>query len=128
MKLRINGNSIRLRLSQTEVSIFCETEIFRQSIQFGLEEEDRFYYSLEMSDGDILSTMYGIDQMHIFVPRAMAKEWCNSELVSLYADQLIGETGEMLSILVEKDFSCLIEREGEDESDNYPNPNAKSEE
>jgi hypothetical protein len=58
----------------------------------------------------------------------MAKDWCNTELVSLQAEQLVGDSGEMLSILVEKDFSCLMDRKGEDESDNYPNPNAKSEE
>ncbi|MFT5833421.1 MAG: hypothetical protein ACI97N_001048, partial [Cognaticolwellia sp.] len=33
------------------------------------------------------------------------------------------ENGEILSLLLEKDFVCLDER-GEDESDNYPNPKA----
>lgn len=117
-----------MRLTQTEVSIFCETEIIRQSIQFGPDEEDRFYYSLEMSEGENLSAMYGIDQMHIFVPREMAKNWCNSEQVGLQGQQIVGNGGESLFILVEKDFTCLIERKGEDESDNYPNPNSKSEE
>jgi hypothetical protein len=28
----------------------------------------------------------------------------------------------MLRILVEKDFACLAPREGEDESDMFPNP------
>jgi hypothetical protein len=28
-----------------------------------------------------------------------------------------------LRIVVEKDFACLTAREGEDESDNFPNPN-----
>jgi hypothetical protein len=29
-----------------------------------------------------------------------------------------------LRIVVEKDFACLTAREGEDESDNFANPNA----
>jgi hypothetical protein len=31
----------------------------------------------------------------------------------------------VLGILVEKDFACLAPREGEDESDMYPHPEAK---
>ncbi|MGH8167708.1 MAG: DUF7009 family protein [Woeseiaceae bacterium] len=30
--------------------------------------------------------------------------------------------GDELSILVEKDFACLAPREGEDDSDKFPNP------
>jgi hypothetical protein len=30
-----------------------------------------------------------------------------------------------LRIVIEKDFACLTVREGEDESDNFPNPNPR---
>jgi hypothetical protein len=32
------------------------------------------------------------------------------------------DDGAKLTILVEKDFACLTPREGEDESDMFPNP------
>ncbi len=38
-------------------------------------------------------------------------------------EQLLDD-GSMLDILVEKDFACLTKREGEDESDMYPHPEA----
>ena len=47
--------------------------------------------------------------------------WANSDEVSLLAHQ---ENNSMnaLRLLIEKDFACLITREGEDDSDAYPNP------
>ena len=35
------------------------------------------------------------------------------------------DNGDVLSILVEKDFACLAPREGEDESDMFPHPGAE---
>ena len=32
------------------------------------------------------------------------------------------DDGDLLKILVEKDFACLAPREGEDETDMYPHP------
>jgi len=46
--------------------------------------------------------------------------------VSIAASQILDE-GDQLSILVEKDFACLAPREGEDETDMYPNPKAGEE-
>lgn len=127
MKLRIKGNSIRMRLSQTEVRIFCETKIFQQSIHFGPSSADVFNYSLEIGSGSNISAMYGIDQMHVFIPELLAYEWCNTDLISLQHEQTIEDSNEVLSILIEKDFTCLVDRADEDESDNYPNPKSKGE-
>ena len=127
MKLRIKGNSIRLRLSQTEVRIFCETKIFQQAIQFGPSSTDIFNYSLEIGEGSNISAMYGMDQMHVFIPETLAMQWCNTELISLSHEQTIEDSDEMLTILVEKDYTCLVDRPDEDESDNYPNPKSEGE-
>ena len=54
------------------------------------------------------------------MPDQAAREWCNSELVTLEYSKHT-EDGE-LQIVVEKDFSCLVPRAGEDESDQFPHP------
>lgn len=46
--------------------------------------------------------------------------WDKNEIVG-FKDDFALKNGEKLSLLVEKDFVCLDERD-EDESDNYPNP------
>lgn len=57
------------------------------------------------------------------VPPMDVNQWAESERVSIRSEQDLGN-GELLHILIEKDFACLAPREGEDETDMYPNPNA----
>ena len=45
---------------------------------------------------------------------------------NLSVSELALEDGDSLKILVEKDFACLVAREGEDESDMFPHPAAGS--
>ncbi len=51
--------------------------------------------------------------------------WATTNQVSIRGEQQL-EDGSTLGILVEKDFQCLTEREDEDESDMFPNPQAGS--
>ena len=61
----------------------------------------------------------------VHLPARQAREWADSDEVSLRGDAEASD-GHTLSILVEKDFACLAPREGEDESDMYPHPQAGS--
>ncbi|MBV9725375.1 MAG: hypothetical protein JO299_09390, partial [Gammaproteobacteria bacterium] len=58
--------------------------------------------------------------VEIRIPEALAREWCNTERVTLAHEQALPEGP--LRITLEKDFACLAPREGEDESDNFPHP------
>jgi hypothetical protein len=119
MKLRIQGNSLRLRLSQSEVAQFSKTGFVEDSTQFA--PGVRFAYTIESSSN--LATPEASYQDHwlrIQVPAAAAKEWYTSDLVAISADQPIG-AGQALSILIEKDFQCLHGGEQRD-PDSYPNP------
>ena len=57
------------------------------------------------------------------LPESIVLAWATTEQVSIEGEQSLDD-GEKLRILVEKDFACLAPREGEDESDMYPHPNA----
>jgi hypothetical protein len=59
------------------------------------------------------------------VPHLDIVRWADSDQVTISADQKLGD-GDTLAILVEKDFACLAPRDGEDESDMFPNPRADS--
>jgi hypothetical protein len=52
----------------------------------------------------------------------MADEWTSTDLIGMQNDVEI-VPGRKMFLLVEKDFVC-IDNTFEDQSDNYPNPNA----
>ncbi len=122
MKLRIRDNTIRLRLSQTEVGALRADG--RVAAATAFPGGARLEYAVE-SDSEVaeLTATMRDGLITVRLPAAMAGEWADSEQVSLRGDQDVGD-GEVLGLLVEKDFACLAPREGEDESDMYPHPNA----
>ncbi len=121
MKIRIQGNSIRLRLSQSEVVTFSGRKLVQDSTQFGPTPEETLIYSLEMAAIKEPGAAYSPNHIKVFVPENIAQAWANSDEVSIIYDSPLGN-GAMLKILVEKDFQCRTTRPGEDESDNFPNP------
>ena len=119
MKLRIHGNSLRLRLSQSEVAQFSKTGFVEDSIQFA--PGARFSYTLEsISSLSAPQAIYANGSLSIRVPGADATDWVRSERVGISGDQPL-ESGKRLSILIEKDFQCLHGDEARD-PDAYPNP------
>lgn len=120
MKIRILGNSIRLRLSQSEVKSLTENNIVEEKTYFGPTEESVFIYSLEKKDTNEIRAALSNNHMRIYVPGKTADDWSNSNDISLENHMSLGH-GLALKILIEKDFKCLTER-GEDESDLFPNP------
>ncbi len=123
MKLRIRGNSIRLRLSQQNVKEFEEKGRVENSIQFGAAAGGRLIYALETSDVKKLKCEFLDNTLTVFVPKDLAKVWIESQLVGL--EHLDSTTeNDQVRILVEKDFKCMHVRINEDESDSFPHPGA----
>ena len=117
MKLRIRGNSIRIRLTQPEVETFRADETIEESVSFSDQSESKFYYALNKTSKDVLLASFVGGKITVSVPRKSAAQWVDSEEIAIE-----GTAGE-LKILIEKDFACLTPRKGEDESDKFPNPN-----
>jgi hypothetical protein len=122
MKLRIKGDSIRLRLTQGEVQQLADRGEVEERTRFGAGRE--LIYRLKRDAGaKVLNAVSIGTEIEVRVPAAMASEWCSTNLEGLAATQAIAP-GAQLRIAVEKDYACLTVREGEDESDNYPHPAA----
>ncbi|NOT50430.1 MAG: hypothetical protein HOP10_04035 [Chitinophagaceae bacterium] len=120
MKIRIKGNSIRYRLTQTEITNFGNNGFLEEKTEF--LNGPAFYYRLEKKDGieDIEASFSG-NKICIFIPEKIAREWTTTDVVGFDTKMNIGD-GKELFLLVEKDFVCL-DHTLEDQSDNYPNPN-----
>lgn len=121
MKLRIRGNSIRLRLTRSEVEQLTSVGVVEEFVDFG-PGNARFIYALESAaDVEVISAKYENNRLSVHVPRRAASDWAGSDKVSLESP----ESSE-LKILVEKDFACLTPRKGEDETDMFPHPGEPS--
>lgn len=121
MKLRIRGDSIRLRLTQTEVRVLAGGGVVEMSTRFAPGQ--RLVCALVPSLGAQTSSASLRDgRLEVLVPSDRVRSWARSEEVSLSAEQPTGPES-LLSILIEKDFQCLSHR-GEDDADAYPHPAA----
>jgi hypothetical protein len=122
MKLRIRGNSIRIRVSQGELRELVERGTVRETVEFG--HGVALTYALE-SDAAARAPVarYARNVIAVVLPAATARQWADTDQVSIEAEQAISGD-EALRILVEKDFACLQPRPHEDDSDMFPNPEA----
>jgi hypothetical protein len=119
MKIRIKGNTLRLRLSQSEVKQFAAKGVCEEQTGF---PANTLCFGLKTNQTEAqISASFDDQGIWISIPQNLADHWTQTDEVGLsYEQPLPG--GTHLSILVEKDFKCL-HRDGFDESDLYPNPN-----
>ena len=117
MKLRIKGNTIRFRLSKSEVEYFGKENHLEEKTEFG---KNTLTYSIKTMNDVKLSADFSNDTISLFVPEYLVKEWISSERVGLESEMETGN-GKKLFLLLEKDFKCL-DTVAEDQSDNYENP------
>lgn len=123
MKLRIYKNSVRLRLSQTEVKLIGEGKPVEESLVFPGGQV--FSYLLHAMDTEHnISVQFVKNTLRVSVASPLAASWAHSEQVGLEATLENTDNGDLF-ILIEKDFQCLHKRPSEDESDNFPNPELK---
>ncbi len=125
MKLRILDNSIRLRLTRTEVDVVSSDGLVRGKVQFA--GSNSFTYVLESSPATVKPEAHiSNNVLTVRIPQLDIKQWAESDRVSIKSEQSL-DGGDQLRILIEKDFACLAPREGEDESDMFPHPGADNE-
>ena len=119
MKLRIKGNSLRYRLSRSEVSTIASLGYIEEQTQFG---ENTFMYALQKKDeGDRLSASFDQNKITMFVPAKLLYGWPENNVVGFNTNMELTENNSLF-LLLEKDFICLDETT-DDQSDNYENPN-----
>jgi hypothetical protein len=122
VKLRIRDNSVRLRLTRSEVEQLRDDGVVSARTAFPGGRE--FRYEVESSPASVSPAAFLSDyKVTVRLPEGAVLGWANSEQVTIEGEQP-HQNGEALTILVEKDFACLAPREGEDESDMFPHPGA----
>ena len=119
MKLRIKGNSIRFRLTQSEVKIVEQTGLVKDQIKFS--NSISLEYEIKAATGlEYVEATYSENKITLKVNESLIRDWANSDQVTI-SSSLDLSSNENLTILIEKDFKCLSPRD-EDESDMFPHP------
>ena len=121
MKIRIKGNSLRLRLTQSEVQQLHQEGAVEEVIMLGTAPSKHLHYKIAKSKNTVVNVDYKPNHLTVTVPENMLTTWATTNQVGLEHQIKLSE-GQQLSVLIEKDFKCLQERSGEDESDMFPNP------
>jgi len=111
MKVRIKGNSVRYRLSISDINRFGRDGYIEEIVDFGASQ---LTYALQKSTALSLWAEFTNNKIIIFMPSDWAEEWIDTDRVGF-------DQKGPLYLLVEKDFQC-IDNVAEDQSDNYPNP------
>jgi hypothetical protein len=120
MKIRILGNSIRLRLSQTDISVLHESKSVMENVEFA---QRKFSYGIRVTSGEEITVAYEDDAILVNLPESLATPWLTTEQVGV--EQVFSQVNAPdISVLLEKDFACLVPRPGED--DLYPNPQERN--
>ncbi len=121
MKLRIKGNSLRLRISQTEMHRLLSEGRIAETIRFAAHTDAALTYALahEPASREV-ALRYSPGSIEVVLSTAAARHWAESSEVGVYGDVDAGAG--TLTLLVEKDFACL---DGNDpvDLDAFPNPN-----
>lgn len=119
MKLRIKGNSIRLRLTQCEVKQLDKKGMVQSTTQFSAQKT--LIYKIVSVDTQSINVDFDNNQLVVSLPKNHIATWANTEITSI-SRNIDNMNDDGLKILVEKDFKCLIPRISEDEQNLFDNP------
>jgi hypothetical protein len=118
MKLRIKGDSLRLRLGPAEVQQFLTSCCIEETIHFA--PGAHLTYALEHSETEAcVFASHAPGRIVVTVPTKVAQEWARSNDVGIHC--AVPNGSGFLDLAVEKDFACL-DRDHAGNQDTYPNP------
>lgn len=121
MKLRILDDSIRLRLSQSDVAALGSQGRVIAQTRFGIAGPALVYSLSVADDAQHPRARFEGDAIAVELPAEVARQWVETDLVGVSSEQDIGD-GQSLTLLIEKDFKCAVPRDGEENYDGFENP------
>lgn len=112
MKLRFNENSLRLRLSQTDVARLKQEGRVEHTIFF--TPRQTLIYSIEAATVAQIGASFEDGRIRVVAPSSVVQAWVDGDEVG------IEDPGPPLRVLIEKDFQCV--HPSSEDADNFPNP------
>ena len=123
MKLRILDDSIRLRLSRSDVDLARNGGTVEGRTRF--PDGSEFVYAFGVSESGSAAT-YESDRVVVRLPADEVAAWATDDSAVSLRHEFSLPAGGALKLLVEKDFQCLTARDDEDQSDLFQNPDSNA--
>jgi hypothetical protein len=121
MKLRIKGDSLRLRIARSELARLQAGERVQETIHFTAAPEARLSYSLQIKSQPVpIRVEYEAQEVSVILSEEQAVTWSQDSEVGVYATVDIGSQRQ-LEVALEKDFACL-DRDEQGNEDTFANP------
>jgi hypothetical protein len=124
MKLRLKGNSVRIRLDRRDIERLIDEGRVDDAVRFG--PGLAFSYAVEIGPAprERPRASYAPGHLLIQINPEDAEEWLAGDRVGF--DHLQDVEGGVVRVLLEKDFACIDRPLGEEADDAYafPNPSA----
>jgi len=123
MKLRMTGNSVRLRVGRSELARFLQEGHIEETIRFAPAPNPTFTWALVLGPPESAkaAVRYVPCDLAVVVTPEQVGLWRERDQVGIYSQVDLGH-GRKLELIVEKDFACLDGRDSED-VDAFANPN-----
>jgi hypothetical protein len=109
MKLRLDKDTVRLRLSSDEKKVLKANKSITE--QFHISAESRFSYSIQVVDHpDACAVNFKSNSLEINIPKAMADKWIDSNQVGI-KEKIVTDEGGKIVLFVEEDLPPRKSRE-----------------
>ena len=119
MKLRLQGSSLRLRVTRPELNTLLISGRIQETTRFSPQPNAALTFALECAACKAVNVHHGINELTVVLPWEVAHHWAQESEVSITAAIDVGGTD--LAVLVEKDFACLHSSD-EENAGSFPNP------
>ncbi|MEN7341888.1 MAG: hypothetical protein AAAFM81_03060 [Pseudomonadota bacterium] len=116
MKLRLLGDSIRLRLTRSEVARIGAGQSVVETTHFS--DGGQFEFALCEGQVDRVEARFDSGRLTVMANAELLKTWAATDRVALVEK----DSTVTPQILVEKDFNCLVPRDGNDDADTFTHP------
>lgn len=103
MKLRIKGDSLRIRVTQDELSELASRGAVEDRIRFSKDRALTYRLTVDRKAVTLSADFKG-DVIDVHIPESDARRWADTDLVTLAHTQSDGRVD--LRITIEKDFPC----------------------
>lgn len=127
MKLRIRGNSVRIRLDTRDLVKLVTQGHTGDELRFGSRADQNLSYSVRIGTAPHNQPQmeYVAGRLTVTISRQDAEEWSLTDRVGFNHQQHTSD-GETVRLLLEKDFACIDRAPGEEPDDAFafPNPTA----
>ncbi|MBA3693199.1 MAG: hypothetical protein H0W77_07140 [Acidobacteria bacterium] len=110
-------------MTKSEVAEIGAGGTVEETVEFGGEPPQRFIYALVSADNvENPTAVFDAGRITVFIPKAQVGEWSRTNQISTEAEKPLGNGRRTLRILIEKDFTCLEPRAGEEDADAFAHP------